>query len=74
MTKPWKPGKETVELNAPARPSRIRRNPPPRAEPADAAKKLHWSSNEREIWLAILGMLAFALAIDVIIVAIIAYY
>lgn len=74
MSKHWKPGKKTVELNGPARPSRIRRDPVRVAEAADAEKKLHWRSDEREIWLAIIGILAFALAIDIIIIAISAYW
>lgn len=73
MTKQWKPGKQTVELNGPARPSRIRRDPPP-ADKADAEKTLQWRSSEREIWLAMIGIVAFALAINVIIVAISAYW
>ena len=71
MTKPLKPGKHTVELNGPARPSRIRRDPPPR--PGGAAgtdQKLQWNSSEREIWLAIIGIVAFALAINAVVVGI----
>ena len=63
--------KKTVELQAEARPSRIRREPVPVAESAD--KKLNFRSNEREIWLAILGIVLFALAIDLVIVGISAY-
>ena len=66
MSKSWKPDKKAVEL----RPSRIRRDPVPAEKPADAAKKLQWQSGEREIWFAIIGIIAFAVAIDVIIVAV----
>lgn len=74
MSKQWKPGKHTVELNGPARPSRIRRDPARMDKPSDPAKEMRWSSSEREIWLAIMGIIAFALAIDIIIVAISAYW
>jgi endonuclease YncB( thermonuclease family) len=53
VSKPWKPGKETVALPAEPRPSRIRRQPPPvharvvRAPP----------SREREMWMGIAGVL-----------------
>ncbi len=56
------------------RPSRIRRDPAHVAEPAAADKKLQWQSSEREIKLAIIGIILFALAIDIIIVAIGAYW
>ena len=66
MSKKSKSGKPTVELQ----PSRIRRDPAHAANAADAEKKLHWRSNEREIWLAILGMVLFALAINALILGI----
>lgn len=70
MIKSSKREKPTVEL----RPSRIRRDPPASAaSAAEAEKKLHWQSNEREIWLAIAGVVAFALAIDIVLVAISAW-
>jgi hypothetical protein len=75
MTKQWKPGKHTVELNGPERPSRIRRVPATVVKPADGADKIEWwRSDEWEIKLAILGIIAFALAINVIIVAVSAYW
>jgi len=55
------------------RPSRIRRDPARMDKPA-AEKKLQWQSNEREIRLAIIGIILFALAIDIIIIAIGAYW
>lgn len=73
MTKQWKPGKHTVELNGPARPSRIRRDPARAGEPDDKAKQLHWRTPEWEIKLALVGIVAFALAINIITVAISAY-
>jgi hypothetical protein len=45
--------------------------------PADKAAgdgKLTWESSVREIWLAMLGVLLFAVAIDIIVVAISAYW
>jgi hypothetical protein len=74
MSKQWKPGKHTVELNGPVRGSRIRRDPPPTPEKVVDPAKVQWSSDEREIWYAIIGILAFALAIDIIIVAISVYW
>ena len=72
MSKQWKPGKKTVELDPAARPSRIRRDPPAGAQSgADGEKKLQWwDSNEGEIGLALIGILLFALALDVIVLAI----
>jgi hypothetical protein len=75
MAKPWKPEKKTVELDQPVRVSRIRRDPVHVKEAkAEAEKKLHWRTSEREIWIALIGILAFALAIDIIAVAIAAYW
>jgi hypothetical protein len=73
VSKNWKPGKKTVELQPEARPSRIRRDPVP-ADKAAGDGKLTWESSEREIWLAMLGVLLFAVAIDIIVVAISAYW
>jgi hypothetical protein len=71
MSKPWKPDKKSVEL----RPSRIRRDPPAtRAGDPDAPdKKLQWQTNEWEIKLAIIGIIAFALAINIIVLGVSAY-
>lgn len=70
MTKQWKPGKHTVELNGPSRPSRIRREPPREESRLD---KVQWRTPEWEIRLAIVGIVLFALAINIITVAISAY-
>ena len=66
MSNSFKPGKKTVELEAAARPSRIRREPPPRPETALARKldKIDWGSPEWEFRLAVAGILFFALAIS----------
>ncbi len=65
MSKPLKPGKAAVEL----RPSRIRRDPV-RTEDAEAKKKLHWRTDEREIKLALIGIVLFALAINAVVVGV----
>ena len=72
VSKQWKPGKKTVELTPAQRPSRIRRDPPAGAQSAaEGERKLHWwDSDGGEIGLALIGILLFALALDVIVLAI----
>ena len=65
MSKQSKPGKRTVELAAPARPSRIRRDPL-RSGPAEPGKVPWWATREWEIRLSIIGIILFALAINAI--------
>lgn len=65
MSKPLKPGKQTVELA----PSRIRRQPVPADEP-QRLDKVGWRSHEGEIKLAILGIVVFALAINVVVLGV----
>jgi hypothetical protein len=65
MSKPLSPAKTTVEL----RPSRIRRDPPVRAE-EEAAKEVRWRSTEGEIRIAVIGILMFALAINAVVLGI----
>jgi hypothetical protein len=75
MSKPWKPAKKTVELKPEERVSRIRRDPVHVKEvKAEAEKRLLFHSDNREIWIAIIGMAAFAVAIDIIAIAIAAYW
>ena len=75
MARPMKAEKRTVQLDQPVRVSRIRRDPVHVKEiEAEKAKKLHWRSSEREIWIAIVGIVAFALAIDIIAIAIATYW
>lgn len=63
--------KKTVELNAQARPSRIRRDPA-RTEPVQEQRaasflgRIDLNSREWEIGLGIAGIVAFALALNVI--------
>lgn len=74
MAMPLKPSKKSVELDQPARVSRIRREPVP-AEPPPGEKRLEWwQSDEWEIKLSIAGIIAFALAINIIVLAIGAYW
>lgn len=74
MAKPLKSAKKTVELGAEVRPSRIRRDPAPAArKAADGGGASQWASGEREIWVAIIGIIAFALAINIITFAVSAY-
>jgi len=73
MFRSSKTGKKSVELDSAPRPSRIRRDPATIAKPADAEKKAHWRSDEWEIWLAVFGIIAFALAINIVTLAISAY-
>ena len=60
MSKPWNPNRHIVEL----RPSRIRREPPPR--PVDKMTVLP-DDSENETWAVVTGMIAFALAITILI-------
>jgi hypothetical protein len=52
----------TVELNKPAAPSRIRREPPP---PPQKLKSVRAYPTEREVWTVVIGVVLFALAITV---------
>jgi hypothetical protein len=74
VSKPWKPNKPTVELQPAARPSRIRREPPPPDNKLESlAGKVDWGSREWEIRLALAGVIAFALALSVLAVAVGSY-
>ena len=64
MSKPWNPNRQTVEL----RPSKIRREPPPR--PVDKLTVMPTDDSENEAWAVVIGMLAFALAICILIFSI----
>ena len=64
MSKDWNPGKKTVELEQPARPSRIRRDPVHIDKPLERADLAWWRSDEWEIPIAIVGMIIFALGIN----------
>ena len=69
MARPIPSGKQSVNLasnpaSAAPRVSRIRRDPPP-----PPAKETYVDPKDREQWVVIVGILAFALAICVLIVA-----
>lgn len=59
MSRKWTPKKKTVEMDAAARPSRIRRDPPAAAVPQKALQPF---STEREARIVVIGVLLFALA------------
>jgi len=64
VSKHWKPGKKTVELEPVARPSRIRR------DPVRLEKKVEQRSREQEIWLGVAGILFMATLLMVTIIGI----
>ena len=68
MSKTWKTGKKTVELEAQARPSRIRRDPALADTRENLARDAWWESREWEIRLAIGGILFFALGISALVI------
>ena len=65
MSKPWNPNRPTVDLHASSvgRVSRIRRDPPPPAKKQTALP----DDSENETWVVAIGVLAFALAITILI-------
>ena len=64
MASPLQTGKKSVKLDAPVRGSRIRRDPPPVAK-----KVAERDPEEDEQWNVIVGVVAFALVIFVIVLA-----
>ena len=67
MSKPFKPNKQTVELESAApRPSRIRRDPAP-DQPKGLAS-IDWGSREWEVRFAVAGIIFFALAITAVVI------
>ena len=56
--------KKTVELQAEARPSRIRRDPVRVEERKDVVSNAWWRNDELEVPIAIVGMIVFALGIN----------
>jgi len=61
-------GKKTVELQQPARPSRIRREPTQVSVAQQLSRNAWWESREWEIRLAIVGIIFFALGISAIVI------
>jgi hypothetical protein len=60
--------KKTVELEGAQRPSRIRREPVPQANPNSLIGRINWDSREWEIRLAIAGILFFALGTSALVI------
>ena len=58
MASPLRTGKQSVNLTAPVRVSRIRRDPPPVVK-----KTIVRDPDERDIRAGVIGVIAFALAI-----------
>ena len=68
MSKPSKQAKRTVELQPAARPSRIRREPPPAEKGvASLVNKIDWGSREWEVRFAVAGIILFALGISALV-------
>lgn len=63
MASPLKTGKQSVDLAAPVRGSRIRRDPKPVLKEIPVR-----DPEEREAWTVVLGVITFALALVVIII------
>jgi hypothetical protein len=67
MAAPLKPGKQTVQLRAPARPSRIRRDPVG-VKVQQLSRDAWWESREWEVRFAIVGIVFFAVAISALVI------
>ena len=65
MASPLRTGKQVVDLSAPVRMSRIRRDPPPIAKPISDHDR-----RERDKRFAIIGIVAIAAALFVILLAV----
>ena len=70
MNKSSKIRRKTLELDKPARPSRIRREPPPQPDNALVQKldRIDWSSPEWEVRLTVAGIIFFALALSALVI------
>ena len=66
MSRNFTPRRKTVDLQPGARPSRIRRDPVPVA--GTEKKSVQPYPTEREVWMVVIGVVVFALAITVAIV------
>ena len=62
MSRHFRPRKKTVEIQPAARVSRIRRDPPAQVE----HKGVNPYPSEREVWIVVIGVILFALAISLI--------
>ncbi|WP_395622875.1 hypothetical protein [Sphingomonas daechungensis] len=68
MASPLKPGKQSVDLAAPVRVSKIRRDPPPPVK-----KTVVRDPDERETRTVVFGVVAFAVAIFIVTLGFSAY-
>ena len=67
MSKHWKqPGRKSIAV----RPSRIRRDPPPRMPTEAELQQVEAEKRERELWGGVTGVVIFALSIAVVAIAI----
>jgi len=65
--------KPTVDLKEPPRPSRIRRDPVKSEKPEGLIGKVYFQSREWEMGLAIAGIVGFAVALNIIWIALSAW-
>ena len=65
MASPLRKGKQSVDLTAPVRVSRIRREPPPPVKKVTPRER-----DERDTRFGMIGVVAFALAIAIILFAV----
>ncbi len=68
-----KPGKTTVDLKEAPRASRIRRDPVTSEKSQGLVSKVHFQSRGWEIGLAIIGIVGFAVALNIIWIALSAW-
>jgi hypothetical protein len=68
-----KPGKSTVDLQDAPRVSRIRRDPVTSEKPQGLVSKVYFQSRGWEIGLAIIGIIGFAVALNIIWIALSAW-
>ena len=68
MASPLKTGKKSVNMAAPVRVSRIRRDPPPIAK-----KVVERDPDERDARTVVIGVIAFGLAIFIIMIGVSSY-
>ncbi len=68
-----KPGKTTVDLKEAPRASRIRRDPVTSEKPQGLVSKVYFQSRGWEIGLAIIGIVGFAVALNIIWIALSAW-
>ena len=68
MATPLKPSKQTVQLQAAQRPSRIRRDPAKVVTAQQLSRDAWWESRDWEIRFAVVGIVFFAVAISAVVI------